>query len=63
MTNNIKAVATSQYDAVIAVAQQYVDGLRAGSSEGVAQAYPPDASEGPGEDADRLEGHLRSARA
>lgn len=43
MTNNIKAVPTSQYDAVIAVAQQYVDGLRAGSSDGVAQAFHQDA--------------------
>ncbi|AYD64510.1 nuclear transport factor 2 family protein [Achromobacter sp. B7] len=43
MSKNIKPVATQDYDAVIAVAQIYVDGLRLGSAEGVAQAFHPDA--------------------
>ncbi|HCQ48557.1 hypothetical protein C4E15_12845 [Achromobacter spanius] len=43
MSKNIKPVATQDYDAVIAVAQKYVDGLRLGSAEGVAQAFHPDA--------------------
>ncbi|HEX8613926.1 MAG TPA: nuclear transport factor 2 family protein [Telluria sp.] len=43
MTTNIKAVPTRDYDAVIAVAQKYIDGLRMGSVEGVAQAFHKDA--------------------
>ncbi|WP_332607816.1 nuclear transport factor 2 family protein [Achromobacter sp. ESBL13] len=43
MSKNLKPVATQDYDAVIAVAQKYVDGLRLGSAEGVAQAFHPDA--------------------
>jgi hypothetical protein len=43
MTQNIKSVPTGDYDAVIATAQKYVDGLRIGSSEGVAQAFHKDA--------------------
>jgi len=43
MSKNIKAVPTRDYDAVIAVAQKYVDGLRVGSAEGVAEAFHNDA--------------------
>ena len=43
MSKNIKAVPTSEYDAVIATANQYVEGLRVGSAEGVAQAFHKDA--------------------
>ncbi len=43
MSKNIKAVPTSEYDAVIAVAQKYVDGLRVGSADGVAEAFHKDA--------------------
>lgn len=43
MSKNIKAVPTRDYDAVIAVAQKYVDGLRAGSPEGVAEAFHKEA--------------------
>jgi hypothetical protein len=43
MSKNIKAVPTRDYDAVIAVAQKYVDGLRIGSAEGVAEAFHKDA--------------------
>lgn len=43
MSKNIKSVATRDYDAVIAVAQTYVDGLRIGSAEGVADAFHQDA--------------------
>ncbi len=43
MSKNIKAVATRDYDAVIAVAQQYVDSLRVGSADGLAQAFHEDA--------------------
>lgn len=43
MSKNIKAVPTAEYDAVIAVAQKYVDGLRIGSVEDVAQAFHKDA--------------------
>ncbi|MFM9437362.1 hypothetical protein ACFDR9_004449 [Janthinobacterium sp. CG_23.3] len=39
MSKNIKAVPTSDYTAVIAVAQKYVDGLRIGSVEHVAEAF------------------------
>ncbi|MGF6401289.1 hypothetical protein ABH905_004955 [Pseudomonas frederiksbergensis] len=43
MSKNIKAVPTAEYSAVIAVANQYVEGLRAGSTEGVAKAFHQDA--------------------
>lgn len=43
MTKNIKAVPTSEYNAVIATANLYVEGLRVGSAEGVAQAFHKDA--------------------
>ena len=43
MSKNIKAVPTSEYDAVIATANQYVEGLRVGSAEVVAQAFHKDA--------------------
>ncbi|EJM61564.1 hypothetical protein PMI30_05154 [Pseudomonas sp. GM50] len=43
MSKNIKAVPTAEYNAVIAVANQYVEGLRAGSTEGVAKAFHQDA--------------------
>ena len=43
MSKNIKAVRTTEYDAVIAVAQKYIDGLRNGSSDEVAQAFHKDA--------------------
>lgn len=43
MTRNIKAVPVRDYDAVIATANQYVDGLRLGRAETVAQAFHPDA--------------------
>jgi hypothetical protein len=43
MSKNIKAVPTSEYNAVIATVNQYVEGLRMGSAEGVAQAFHKDA--------------------
>lgn len=43
MNTNIKTVPTREYDAVIIVAQQYIDGLRVGSSEDVAKAFHKDA--------------------
>jgi len=43
MSKNIKPVPTSEYNAVIATANQYVEGLRVGSAEGVAQAFHKDA--------------------
>lgn len=43
MKNNIKAVPTADYDAVIAVAQQYVDGLRNGDIESLTNAFHKDA--------------------
>ncbi|MDF0677906.1 MAG: nuclear transport factor 2 family protein [Nitrosomonas sp.] len=43
MSKNLKAVPTRDYDAVIATAQKYVDGLRIGSVEGVAEAFHKDA--------------------
>lgn len=43
MNTNIKAVPTRDYSAVVAVAQQYVDGLRVGSVDGVAKAFHPKA--------------------
>lgn len=43
MSKNVKSVPTRDYEAVIAVAQKYVDGLRVGSAESVAQAFHKDA--------------------
>jgi hypothetical protein len=43
MSKNIKAVPTAEYNAVIATATQYVEGLRIGSAAGVAQAFHKDA--------------------
>ncbi|WP_285404773.1 nuclear transport factor 2 family protein [Luteibacter sp. ME-Dv--P-043b] len=43
MSKNVKSVPTREYDAVIAVAQKYVDGLRVGSAEAVAEAFHKDA--------------------
>ena len=43
MSKNIKAVPTRDYHAVVAVAQKYVDGLRVGSVEGVAEAFHHEA--------------------
>lgn len=43
MSNNIKAVPTRDYNAVIETASQYVEGLRAGSVATIEQAFHPDA--------------------
>lgn len=43
MSKNIKAVPTAEYNAVIATANQYVEGLRIGSAQGVAQAFHEEA--------------------
>lgn len=43
MTKNIKAVATKDYDDVIAAASRYVEGLRTGNRDGVASAFHNDA--------------------
>ncbi|AZF06393.1 nuclear transport factor 2 family protein [Pseudomonas sp. R5-89-07] len=43
MSKNIKAVPTREYNAVIAIATQYVEGLRVGSAGNVAQAFHQDA--------------------
>ena len=43
MSKNIKVVPTAEYDAVIATANQYVEGLRIGSAQGVAQAFHKEA--------------------
>ncbi|MFW9081949.1 nuclear transport factor 2 family protein [Pseudomonas sp. P2757] len=43
MSKNIKAVATADYNAVIATANQYVEGLRVGSSADIAKAFHQDA--------------------
>lgn len=43
MSKNIKAVPTHEYDAVIATANQYVEGLRTGNAQSVAQAFHQDA--------------------
>ncbi|WP_180700030.1 nuclear transport factor 2 family protein [Pseudomonas crudilactis] len=43
MSKNIKAVPTAEYNAVIATASQYVEGLRIGSAQGVAQAFHKEA--------------------
>lgn len=43
MSNNLKPVPTRDYDAVIAIAQHYVDGLRTGSINDIAKAFHKDA--------------------
>ena len=43
MSKNIKAVPTQEYNAVIAVAQQYADSLKVGSADGLAEAFHKDA--------------------
>lgn len=43
MSNNIKAVATRDYNAVIETASKYVEGLRAGNVATIEQAFHPDA--------------------
>lgn len=43
MSKNIKTVPTRDYEDVIATVQKYVDGLRVGSADGVAQAFHKDA--------------------
>jgi hypothetical protein len=43
MSRNSKTVATQDYTAVVAAVQAYVEGLRVGSREGVAQAFHPEA--------------------
>lgn len=43
MSKNIKVVSTRDYDEVIEAAGKYVDGLRAGTSSAVAQAFHKDA--------------------
>ncbi|KAK2468899.1 hypothetical protein H9L39_19491 [Fusarium oxysporum f. sp. albedinis] len=43
MTANIKTVPTADYDAVIAAADKYVEGLRIGSSDKAAEAFHRDA--------------------
>lgn len=40
---NIKAVPASEYNAVIAVAEKYVEGLRVGSPDRLAEAFHKDA--------------------
>ncbi|MDI9894530.1 nuclear transport factor 2 family protein [Rhodococcus sp. IEGM 1381] len=43
MSNNIKIIPTSEYDAIVATVQTYVDGLRVGSADDVAKAFSDDA--------------------
>lgn len=43
MSNNIKAVPTHDYHAVAASAGNYVEGLRTGSANTLAEAFHPDA--------------------
>ena len=43
MIKNIKAVPTRDYRAVVAVAQQYVDGFAGGSVDGVSKAFHQEA--------------------
>ena len=43
MSNNIKAVSTRDYNAVAASAAKYVEGLRTGSADTLAEAFHPDA--------------------
>ena len=43
MPKNIKAVPTQDFEDVVATASKYVEGLRVGSFEGVAEAFHKDA--------------------
>lgn len=43
MSQNVKAVATRDFDDVIDTANQYVEGLRTGSADRVAKAFHADA--------------------
>lgn len=43
MSSTLKTVPTPDHEAVLATAQRYVDGVRAGSVEGVASAFHRDA--------------------
>ncbi|RAI64801.1 hypothetical protein DOZ80_25375 [Pseudomonas fluorescens] len=43
MSKNIKAVETIEYNAVVQVAEKYVDGLRLGNPERLAEAFHKDA--------------------
>jgi hypothetical protein len=43
MSKNIKAVSTRDFEDVIATVTKYVEGLRIGSTEGVAEAFHKDA--------------------
>lgn len=43
MSTNTKAVPTSEYNAVVATANQYVEGLRIGSAKDVEKAFHKDA--------------------
>ena len=43
MSRNIKTIPTSDYDAVVATVQRYVDGMRIGSSVEIANAFHSDA--------------------
>jgi hypothetical protein len=43
MSKNIKTVPTQDYEAVVATVAKYVEGLRVGSAEGVAEAFHTDA--------------------
>lgn len=44
MTANLKTVPTAEYEAVIAAANKYTEGVRAGSPEITAQAFHKDAT-------------------
>lgn len=43
MTSHIKPIATSEYDAVIAAAQAYIDGYRAGDMSEIERAFHQDS--------------------
>ncbi|MEP7008198.1 MAG: nuclear transport factor 2 family protein [Sphingomonas bacterium] len=43
MSRNLKTIPTSDYDAVVATAQTYVDGLRAGDADATMKAFHNDA--------------------
>lgn len=43
MSKNLKTVPTSDYDAVVAAVQAYVDGLKSGSISDLSKAFHPDA--------------------
>ncbi|WP_353713551.1 nuclear transport factor 2 family protein [Arthrobacter sp. K5] len=44
MPKNLKVVPTDEYDQIVATVQKYVEGLRVGSPEGVAEAFHQDAT-------------------